>query len=46
MIEYPNYDQAILVTGDGDFHSLADYLYTQGQLHYVEAVRHLLERST
>jgi uncharacterized LabA/DUF88 family protein len=69
MIEFPNYDQAILVTGDGDFHSLAAYLYTQGklrmvlapnrrfcstllrsaaqgQLHYVEAVRHLLERST
>lgn len=26
MIEYPHYDQAVIVTGDGDFHCLVDYL--------------------
>lgn len=26
MIQYRNYDQAIIVTGDGDFHCLVDYL--------------------
>ena len=26
MIEYPNYDQAVLVTGDGDFYCLVDHL--------------------
>ncbi len=26
MIEYPNYDQAIIVSGDGDFHCLIEYL--------------------
>ena len=26
MIEYPNYDKAIVVTGDGDFHCLIKYL--------------------
>lgn len=26
MIEYPNYDKAIVVTGDGDFHCLIEYL--------------------
>ena len=32
MIEYPNYDKAILVTGDGDFYCLANYLNAQGKL--------------
>lgn len=26
MIEYPNYDQAVIVSGDGDFHCLVEYL--------------------
>ena len=26
MIEYPNYDKAIIVSGDGDFHCLVEYL--------------------
>lgn len=25
MIEYPNYDKAIIVSGDGDFHCLIEY---------------------
>lgn len=32
MIEYPNFDQAVLVTGDGDFYCLADYLKKQHKL--------------
>lgn len=32
MIEYPNYDQAVIVTGDGDFHCLVDYLKKQHKL--------------
>lgn len=31
MIEYPNYEQAIIVTGDGDFHCLVKYLVDQGK---------------
>ena len=26
MIEYPNYDKALIVTGDGDFYCLVEYL--------------------
>jgi uncharacterized LabA/DUF88 family protein len=26
MIEYPNYEKAIIVTGDGDYYCLVDYL--------------------
>lgn len=26
MIEYPNYDKGIIVSGDGDFHCLIEYL--------------------
>ncbi len=33
MIEYRNYDQAIVVTGDGDFHCLVDYFITEKKLH-------------
>jgi uncharacterized LabA/DUF88 family protein len=29
MIEYPNYDKAIVVSGDGDFYCLVDYLIQQ-----------------
>lgn len=32
MIEYPNYDKAIIVSGDGDFHSLVKHLADQGKL--------------
>lgn len=32
MIEYPNYDKALVVTGDGDFHCLIDYLKRQDKL--------------
>jgi len=35
MIEYPNYDKAIIVSGDGDFHCLIEYLEMQGKLLYV-----------
>ena len=29
MIEFPNFDEAVLVTGDGDFYCLADYFIDQ-----------------
>lgn len=32
MIEYPNYDQAVTVTGDGDFQCLAKYLLEKNKL--------------
>lgn len=32
MIQYPSYDKAIIVSGDGDFHCLAEYLETKGKL--------------
>jgi len=32
MIEYTNYEKAIIVTGDGDFHCLVEYLKQQGKL--------------
>jgi uncharacterized LabA/DUF88 family protein len=32
MIEYPNYEKAVIVTGDGDFHCLIDYLKKQDKL--------------
>ncbi len=32
MIEYKNYHQAIIVTGDGDFHCLIEYLEEKGKL--------------
>lgn len=32
MIEYQNYEQAVIVTGDGDFHCLVEYLKKQGKL--------------
>jgi uncharacterized LabA/DUF88 family protein len=67
MIEYLNYDQAVLVTGDGDFGCLVEYLEGQGKLrmvlapnrafcssllkrtakgrlHFVENIRHLVEK--
>jgi len=35
MIDYQNYDKAILVTSDGDFYSLARYLYDNSKLEGV-----------
>ena len=35
MIDYKNYDKAIIVTSDGDFYSLAKYLYEQNKLLFV-----------
>jgi uncharacterized LabA/DUF88 family protein len=35
MIEYPNYDKAIIVSGDGDFHCLIEYLDNQKKLKYL-----------
>ena len=32
MIEYANYDQAVIVTGDGDFYCLVGYLKKQRKL--------------
>ena len=32
MIEYPNYDKAVIVSGDGDFHCLIEYLEKQDKL--------------
>ena len=32
MIEYPNYDKAIIISGDGDFYCLANYLLEQKKL--------------
>ena len=32
MIEYPNYEKAIIVSGDGDFHCLVEYLKKQNKL--------------
>ena len=35
MIEFPHYDQAIIVSGDGDFHCLIEYLEEQDKLFHV-----------
>jgi len=32
MIEYPRYDKAIIVSGDGDFHCLVEYLEKKNKL--------------
>jgi len=32
MIEFPNYDKGIIVSGDGDFYCLIEYLEKQGKL--------------
>ena len=37
MIEYPNYDKAVIVTSDGDFYSLVEYLYSKNKLKIVLA---------
>lgn len=35
MIEYGNYEKAVIVTGDGDFHCLVDHLFKQQKLECV-----------
>ncbi len=35
MKEFPNYDKAIIVSGDGDFLSLVEYLDEQGKLLHI-----------
>lgn len=35
MIDFKNYDKAIIITSDGDFHSLVKYLYEQNKLLFV-----------
>ena len=32
MIEYPNYNKAIIISGDGDFHCLIEYLEKKKKL--------------
>jgi len=32
MIEYPNYDSAVIISGDGDFHCLIEYLEKESKL--------------
>lgn len=32
MIQYSNYDKAVIVSGDGDFHCLIEYLVEQEKL--------------
>lgn len=32
MVEYPNYDRALIVSGDGDFYCLVDYLKGKDKL--------------
>lgn len=35
MIEYPHYEKAVIVSGDGDFRCLAEYLLGQGKLERI-----------
>lgn len=35
LIEYSNYDKAVIVSGDGDFHCLIDYFIEQDKLRAV-----------
>jgi uncharacterized LabA/DUF88 family protein len=35
MKEFPNYEKAIIVSGDGDFFALVEYLEEQGKLGYI-----------
>lgn len=35
MIEYPNYEKAVIVSGDGDFHCLIEYLIKQNKLRKI-----------
>ncbi len=35
MIEYPSYEKAVIITGDGDFHCLIKYLFEQKKLQAI-----------
>ena len=35
MLDFPNYDQAIIVSSDGDFYSLVKHLYQNNKLRFV-----------
>lgn len=35
MIDFSNYDQAIIVSSDGDFYSLVKHLYQNNKLRFV-----------
>lgn len=35
MIQLPNYDKAIIVSGDGDYHCLIEYLLSLDKLGYL-----------
>ena len=35
MIEYPNYDKAVVVSGDGDFYGLYEYLLSKSKLERI-----------
>lgn len=35
MIDFPNYDKAIIISSDGDFYSLVKHLYQNDKLKYV-----------
>ena len=35
MIEFPNFDKAIIVSGDGDYYCLIEYLETQSKLSQI-----------
>lgn len=50
MIEYNNFDKAVIVTSDGDFYSLVKYLYEHDKLKlvispYVKTCSTLLKKS-
>jgi len=40
MIEYANYDKAVIVTGDGDFHCLVEYLKKHNKLEKLIVPNH------
>lgn len=35
MIQYQNFDKAVIISGDGDFYCLIQYLFEQGKLNTV-----------
>ena len=50
MIDYKNYDKAVIISSDGDFHSLVKYLYDGSKLKvvmspYVKTCSVLLKKS-
>lgn len=40
MIEYSNYDKAIIISGDGDFHCLIEHLEKNNKLLYIMIPNH------